>query len=188
MITQKSYYFIPELNAAEAVRKQEIQGVLVARGWRAGDAAEIVESEWGGVYTWYGCCPECPAPASMKGMQSTLQRVPTTRPRSPSRGDKETLAIDAAADALELAWFCITGPANELFEHEFVPRSLDPAHCRVRASLSDYKKELARNEWAAHQAVAAWARQQASMEAITNNWRVPRSLLPVLQSAREAAA
>lgn len=108
---------------------------------------------------------------------------PTAGPRPLSRGDKDTLAIDAAADFLELARFCSHGLARELFEQEYVPRSLDPEHCRVRASLSDYKKDLARGEWAARQAVAAWAREQPSMEAITNDWRVPRSLLPVLERA-----
>lgn len=51
---QESYFFIPEAMAATKARKEEILGVLVARGWQAVDAAEILGSDkWGGPVTWY---------------------------------------------------------------------------------------------------------------------------------------
>ena len=81
---------------------------------------------------------------------------------------------------MELMQFCTT-TAAELFR-ACLARSL--TECYVRSSLSDYRKVAFREEWAANKTLTEWAQGQPSMEAITGNWRIPRSLLPKMERAR----
>lgn len=95
-------------------------------------------------------------------------------------GVKSEGTTEAAADFCELMHFCTT-IAPELFQ-ACLARSL--TECHVRGSLSGYKKDSMREEWAAGKTLVEWAQGQASMEAITSNWRVPRSLLAKMERAR----
>ena len=95
-------------------------------------------------------------------------------------GSKTDVSTEAAADFCELMHFCTTTTA-ELFDNY---RARSVTECYVRGSLSGYKQSALREEWAAEQTVKEWALGQASMEAITSDWRVPRSLLPKMERAR----
>lgn len=78
--------------------------------------------------------------------------------------------------------FCTSGPGAELWT-ACKARSL--TECSVPAGRGAlYWKMGLQNEWAAEQTVKEWARAAPSMEAIASNWRVPRSLLPKMESAR----